>query len=198
MKKLILNTWKSKNTVFDINELSQFIEHSSESSLRLKISNYTKKWYIEKIYRWIYSIPNIQINPFELVNKIYSPSYISFFSALYHHWIIFQANPSEIDLAYKKSQHVQLKNLNLTIKLRFLKQDILLNTEWLVIKDTYTIASPERAFLDTIYLYKNIYFDNIDALDITKIKELIPIYKKNKMMTKRVSLYFPNINLWMQ
>jgi len=198
MKKLILNTWKSKNTVFNVNELSQFIEHSSEASLRIKISNYAKKWYIEKIYRWIYSLPNIEVNPFELANKIYSPSYISFFSALYHHSIIFQANPKEIDLAYKKSQLIQLKDLDLIIKLRFLKKDILLNTEWLIIKDWYTIASPERAFLDTIYLYKNIYFDNIDSLNINKIKDLIPIYKKDKMMIKRVSQYFPNINLWMQ
>lgn len=198
MKNLILNIWKSKNTVFSVNELSQFIEHSSESSLRVKISNYAKKWYIEKVYRWIYSLANIDINPFELANKIYSPSYISFFSALYHHWIIFQANPKEIDLVYKKSQLVQLKDLDLTIRLRFLKQDILLNTEWLIIKDWYTIASPERAFLDTIYLYKDIYFDNIDSLNTDKIKDLIPIYKKDKMMTKRVLQYFPNLYLWMQ
>lgn len=198
MINFILNIWDSKNTVFTINELSQIIPHNSDKTLRLKISNYKKRWYIEKIVRWIYSIPNIKINLFELVNKIYSPSYISFFSALYHHWIIFQANPSQIDLAYKKSQVVKLINLWLEIKLRCLKQDILLNPEWLVFKDTYTIASAERAFLDTIYLYKNIYFDNIDILNIEKIKELLPIYKKDKMMKDRVLKYFPNLYLWMQ
>jgi hypothetical protein len=198
MKNFTLNTWNSKNTVFTINELSQIIPHSSDKTLRLKISNYKKRWYIEKITRWIYSIPNIKINSFELANKIYSPSYISFFSALYHHGIIFQANPSQIDLAYKKSQIVKLKNLWLEIKLRCLKEDILLNPEWLLIQDTYTIASPERAFLDTIYLYKNIYFDNIDWLNLDKIKELFPLYKKDKMMKNRILKYFPNINLWMQ
>lgn len=198
MKKLILNVWTSKNTIFSVNELSQFIEHSSEASLRTKISNYAKKWYIEKVYRWLYSLPNTAIHPFELANKIYSPSYISFFSALYHYSIIFQANPKEIDLAYKKSQSVEIKNLDIIVRLRSLKQDILLNTEWLIVQNWYTIAGPERAFLDTVYTYKGLYFDNLDALDITKIKHLMPIYKKDAMMTRRVREYFPHLDIWMQ
>ncbi len=197
MKNFTLNIWVTKNTVFSVNELSQIITNTSDNSLRQKITNYVKNWYIEKIYRWIYSIPNMKVNLFELSNKIYSPSYISFFSALYHYWIIFQVNPSEIDIAYKKSQSIKIENLWINIHLRCLKQDILLNPEWLIINDTYTIASPERAFLDTIYLYNNIYFDNIEPLDTNKIIELIPIYKKDAMMKKRVIKYFPNLNLWM-
>lgn len=197
MKNFTLNIWNKKNTVFDVNDLSQIIEHTSDQSLRQKIFNYTKRWYIEKIHRWIYKIPNKEVNPFELANKIYSPSYISFFSAMYHYWLIFQANPSQIDLAYKKSQLVKFNNLDFSIYLRNLKEDILLNNQWLIFKDTYTIASKERAFLDTIYLFSNIYIDNIDILDTQKIIELLPLYRKNKMMKSRVLKYFPNINLWM-
>lgn len=198
MKNFILNIWESKNTIFTVNELSNLIIHGSDISLRQKISYYTKKWYLKKITRWLYSLVNKKIDSFELVNKIYSPSYISFFSALYHHWIIFQAIPNQIFLAYKKSQIVNIKELNLEIHLKNLKQDILLNPKWLIINNAYTIASPERAFLDTIYLYNNIYFDNIDNLNINKIKELIPIYKREKMMLNRIKKYFPKIKLWMQ
>ena len=197
MKNVILNVWNSKSTVFTVNELANYIEHSSDSSLRLKISNYTKRWYIEKIARWLYALPNKEINSFELANKKYSPSYISFFSALYHHGIIFQPNPWKIYLAYKKSEIKKLEKLELEIHLKCLKQNILLNKEGLIFTDTFTIASPERAFLDTIYIIKDIYFDNIDILSIKKIKNLLPIYGRNKMMLGRVKKYFPNIKLWM-
>ena len=199
MKNMTLNIGMSKNTVFTINELSQLIPHSSDSSLRLKISNYAKNGYIEKVVKWIYALPKKQINTFELANKIYSPSYISFFSALYQHGIIFQPTPWQVFLAYKKSDTKILKELSLEIHLKNLKKDILFNTQWLIFKETYTIASPERAFLDTVYLDKDIYFDNIDALDVKKIKSLLTIYKRDKMMIERVKKYFPNIEkIWMQ
>lgn len=191
MKNLILNVWNSKSSVFTINELSNFIEYSSDIAFRSKISNYTKRWYLEKIARWIYSLPNKVINPFELANKIYSPSYISFFSALYSYWIVFQNPSTQIYLAYKKSTIKKIEKLWLEINLKCLKENILLNNEWLIIKDNYTIASPERAFLDTIYLYKNIYFDNLDSLDLDKIRKLIYIYWKDKMMKNRIKNYFP-------
>ncbi len=193
MKNIILNVWDSKNTVFTVNELSNIIEYSSDSSLRSKITHYTKRGYIERIAKWLYVLPNREVNIFELVNKIYSPSYISFFTALYHYWIIFQANPSNIFLAYKKSGTKKIEKLNLEISFKNLKQDILLNTDWLIFNWNYTIASPERAFLDTIYLYSNIYIDNLDLLKIWKIRELIPIYKRDNIMNQRVKKYFPNI-----
>ena len=193
MKNFILNVWESKSTVFTVNELANFIEYSSDSSLRLKISNYTKRWYVEKVGRWLYALPNKEINIFELANKIYSPSYISFFSALYHYGIIFQATPNEVFLAYKKSETKKLKNLKLEIHLKCLKESILLNDKWLTFTENYTIASPERAFLDSIYIYNNIYFDNLDILDIEKMTKIIPIYWKNTMMLNRIEKYFPNI-----
>lgn len=198
MKNIILNVWNSKSTVFTVNELANYIEHSSDSSLRLKISNYAKRWYIEKVTRWLYALPNKEINSFEFANKIYSPSYISFFTALYHHGIIFQPSPQQIYLAYKKSEIKKLEKIWLSIHLKCLKQNILLNREGLIITDTYTIASPERAFLDTIYIINDIYIDNIDKLSIQKIKNLLPIYGRDKMMYERVKKHFPNIKLWMQ
>ncbi|MDP2395974.1 MAG: hypothetical protein Q8M44_03685, partial [bacterium] len=59
-----------------------------------------------------------------LVNKIYSPSYISFFSALYHYSIIFQYD-TDVYLAYMKSD--SRKILDFEIKLKTLKNEILLN-----------------------------------------------------------------------
>jgi len=45
--------------------------------------------------------------------------------------------------------------------LRKIKNTILTNSLGLEKKDNYFIASRERAFLDTVYLNKNYYFDNM-------------------------------------
>ncbi len=55
--------------------------------------------------------------------------------------------------------------------------------------DTYSIASPERAFLDILYRTKQYHFDNLEPLDWVKVYELLPIYGENKSMRKRVDMY---------
>ena len=43
------------------------------------------------------------------------------------------------------------------------------------------MATPERAFLDVMYLNADYYFDNLRALDYKKVKELLPIYNNGRM-----------------
>ena len=59
---------------------------------------------------------------FELANKMYSPSYISFFSSLYFHRVIFQYQ-EDVYLAYRKTDIRRLDGFN--IILRALKDDLL-------------------------------------------------------------------------
>lgn len=47
------------------------------------------------------------------------------------------------------------------------------------------IATPERAFLDTLYLNSSYYFDNIHSLNEQMIHELLPMYN-SKTLTQRV------------
>lgn len=193
MKKELQKMLSWGQTVFSVNMLTKYLNEADDISLRKKISYYMKVWYLKRPTRGLYSISWTEINSKELANKMFSPSYISFETALYYHWIIFQVHPNQVDLAYKKSDTRELQELNLTIKLRCLKTDILLSPEWLIYQENYTIAVPERAFLDMIYLNKDYYFDNLEALDIQKIRELLFIYRRDKLMTQRVQSYFPNI-----
>ena len=55
-------------------------------------------------------------------------------------------------------------------------------------KGNYFIASRERAFLDTVYLNKNYYFDNLSSLDWDRCFEILYIYE-NKAMEKRLNSY---------
>lgn len=183
---ILFQLLSSKNTIFTFDELLSIFWSTNTQTFKNKLSYYIKKWILERVTRWIYSLKNKEINKFELTNKIYSPSYISFFSALYHHWIIFQYE-NDVYLAYKKSD--TRKILDFDIKLKCVKKDILLNPTGIINNGIYSLAWPERAFLDTIYIYWDIHFDNISKLDYQTLLELLPIYK-NANLEKKVKTYF--------
>lgn len=183
---IILQLSQSKSTVFTFDELKHIFWKTNNQVFKNKLSYYVKSWILERITRWIYNLKWKEINKFELANKIYSPSYISFFTALYHHSIIFQYE-DDIYLAYKKSDTKKILDFN--IRLKNLKKSILLNPSWIINNWFYSIASAERAFLDTVYLYWDIYFDNLERLDYTKILELLEIYK-SKSLEKKIKSYF--------
>lgn len=55
-----------------------------------------------------------------------------------------------------------------------------INFSWIFIyKDNVNIASPERAFLDTLYLDSNYYYDNPSSLNKQKALSLLPIYNSD-------------------
>lgn len=182
----ILQLYNSKNTVFTFDELKAIFWIQNTQVFKNKLQFLKSKWILYSPTKWIYCLKDTQINKFELANKIYSPSYISFFSALYHHWIIFQYQ-NDVYLAYKKTDSKQI--LDFEIKLKTLKKEILLNPDWIINNGMYSIASPERAFLDTIYLFWDIHFDNISKLDYEKVIKLLPIYN-NPTLEQKAKSYF--------
>jgi len=70
-----------------------------------------------------------------------------------------------------------------------IKDTILTNNAGVEDKNNYSVATKERAFLDTIYLNKDYHFDNLSSLDWDKIFEILLIYD-NKRMTKNVKEYY--------
>jgi len=182
----IIELYNSKNTVFTFDELKSIFWITNIQVLKNKLQTLKSKNIFISPTKWIYLLKYKQINKFELANKIYSPSYISFFSALYHHSIIFQYQ-NDVYLAYKKTDSKKI--LDFEIKLKTLKKEILLNPDWIINNWIYSIASPERAFLDTIYLFSDIHFDNISKLDKEKVIKLLPIYT-SKTLEKKAKSYF--------
>ncbi len=80
------------------------------------------------------------------------------------------------------------------IVLKKLKDDLLFNPEWIEVKNNYSIASKERAFLDTLYIFWETYFDNLDDIDFEKVKELMKIYNSRKLE----NLVLTYTKKWMQ
>ena len=57
--------------------------------------------------------------------------------------------------------------------------------------DNINMASPERAFLDLLYLNKDFYFDNTQSLDKQLIARILPGYRSARL-EKKVGNIFKN------
>jgi hypothetical protein len=71
-----------------------------------------------------------------------------------------------------------------------LSSAIINNQKGIEIKDNYRIATPERAFLDIIYLHRKYEFNNLYEIDWKKVEEILPIYDANIRMKKDIKRLF--------
>ena len=78
-----------------------------------------------------------------------------------------------------------------TYSYRRIKGDIIINTIGIIRKDNVNIATPERAFLDMLYLNKDYYFDNLNPLNRLLISQILPVYQ-SAALEKRVTKIIKN------
>ena len=182
MNKKFLALSASKSTVFSYNDLAYFF-WSDKEKLISKVSYYAKKGYLYKIKRWLYAL-NKNYNILELATKIQKASYISLETALKIHGINFQYD-SVIHVIWYKTEERSIDWH--IISFRVIKKEVRKNFEWIVSKDWYVIADKYRAILDTLYLYKNFFFDNLDDISWEKLKIEAKIYN-SKSLEKKVAL----------
>lgn len=184
MDNLIAKLYRTPKTVLMVRDIALIWQETNPTNLKAKIAYYVKRGVLLRLVRGVYARDK-NYNPRELATSIYTPSYISFETALRDAGIIFQ-HYDTIFMAgpWPKTMKVD----NHTITFRRLKDELLFNPIGTTFKDNYAIAGPERAFLDTIYLFPGYHFDNLSSLDWEKCFELAPIYK-NKEMIKRLHKY---------
>jgi len=183
-KNFILKLYQQPQTVFSFTDLTLLFPQKSPKSLQNKIHYATKTNKLQNLRRGIYAKPNFQL--FELANKIYTPSYISFETVLLKEDIVFQTYQT-IFLASYLTRTVSVDQQSFSFKK--LKSSLLSNPQGLTLMPGYTIATKERAFLDAVYLYGDYHFDNLRPLDWNLINQLTPIYQ-NKAFNKRVKKYY--------
>ncbi|MCD6149412.1 hypothetical protein J7J13_01335 [bacterium] len=184
MDNSILKLHGSLKTVFTSKELALIWGETSPNKLKTKIYYYTKKGYLFRLWRGVYA-KTMEYNSRELATSLYSPSYISFETVLRDAGMIFQ-HYETIFVAAPWSKNLQIgKN---KFAFRRLKKSVLYNPAGVINKDNFSIALPERAFLDTIYLLGDYYFDNLDSLDWKKCFEMAEIYQ-SKQLVKHLRIY---------
>lgn len=176
---------RSPNTVFTFKEIFLLSGETNSKLLKSRLNYYVKRGALYSIRRGIYA-KNKNYNKFELATKIYTPSYISFETVLASSGIIFQKY-TQIFVASYQTKEIEADGKKYSFKK--IKDNILTNSLGIENKDDCSIASKERSFLDTLYLNKDYYFDNLSVLDWEKIKLILPIYGGNKRMQRKVNEY---------
>ena len=181
---IVFSLYKKPQTVFTLQEIALLFPEIPYGNLKKRMSYFVKSGSIKKLSRGIYA--KDQFDALELANKIYTPSYISLETVLQKAGVTFQYYESIFAVSYL-SRTVEAGGY--TIEYRRLKKDILLNKSGIEEQENVVIASPERAFLDAVYLYKDYHFDNLSPLNWDKIMELRNLYN-NREFAKRVQEYY--------
>lgn len=187
MDNLIAKIYQSPKTVLTNKDLALIWGETNKNNLKAKIAYYVKKGDLLKLTRGVFA-KDKNYDPKELAASLYSPSYISFETVLREAGIIFQ----HYDAIFAAGPWTKTATINNNIFIfRKLKDEILYNPSGIATENNYSVASPERAFLDMIYLFPNYYFDNLKNIGWEKCFELVKIYS-NQQMAKRLNKYFKN------
>ena len=181
--QLLIELHKQPQTVFSLKEISLLMPELEYNNLSNQVLYLAKQRAIKRLARGIYA--KDEYSPSELANKLYTPSYISLETVFLSAGITFQYYERIFSVSYL-TRTVEVDGH--TLQYHQMSKNILLEKRGLVERDNITIASPERAFLDALYLYKNYHFDNLGGLDWDKVFELVDIYK-SKAMRKRADEY---------
>jgi len=180
---IILTLYSKPQTVFTLDEISLYFPNIIYENLRSRVRYFTNVGKLKRLRQGVYA--KEKYDPLELANKLYSPSYISLETVLTKGGVVFQYYERIFAVSYL-TREVIVENI--TIQYRQIKKDVLVNTEGIELKEGYSIASLERAFLDALFIYKNYHFDNLGALNWKKILELQFLYH-SKAFEKRVENY---------
>lgn len=184
---LIAKLYQSPKTVLTAKDIALIWEETNTAKLLSKIKYYAKRGSLIRLTRGVFA-KDKNYNPKELATSIYTPSYISFETVLREAGIIFQHH----DSIFVAGPYPTTKKIDgNTIVFRKLKDSVLYNALGVKSEKNYSIATPERAFLDTIYLSPKFYFDNLRSINWEQCFELVKIYD-NKQLIKRVAQYQKN------
>ena len=132
------------------------------------------KGLILRIAKGYYALSQ-QYNIYELANRMVTPSYVSFQSALAYAGISFQVR-NQIECAARVN--ARKKRGAILYVYYVLKDDLFFNLDGIRIKEGLSVASPERAILDSLYLGFLPDIDDSSKINATALKRLCSLYPK--------------------
>lgn len=177
---LILSVFSDTRTVFSLNDVAMLVGESDFKRMNERLNYYVRKGKLLRPRKGIYVKPNY--NPEELACLLYTPSYISLEYVLQKAGVVFQYDERITAVSYL-SRNVDIEGR--TYAYRKMKGEILIVTQGINQIGNVNIATPERAFLDILYLNATYHFDNLNPLDKKLITKLLPAYN-SKILTARV------------
>lgn len=169
---------------------------------RRRLNEWQDKGYIRKIIRGYYIFTDLQINEnilFEIANRIYSPSYISFEMALSYYHLIPESVYCVTSASTRKTYRFQTPIGQFSY--RTIKPDLFFGYNLVNYSNRrFKIASPEKAILDYFYINSDIRDETdfislrinrnsfIEQIDVGKIHKFLEKFSQ-KTLAKRISSF---------
>jgi len=176
----IFKIFSDKRTVFTLQEIGMLADEPDFVGLKQKIHYFVKRGKLRNLRRGIYAKKNY--SPEELACRIFTPSYISLEYVLQKSGSVFQYS-SQITCISYLSREISVDGFSL--RYRKVKNDILYNTSGITREDNgINIAVPERAFLDYLYLNRQIYLDSGHSLKEVTVYKLLPVYNSEQLLKR--------------
>ncbi|MDP3043070.1 MAG: hypothetical protein Q8N21_01575 [bacterium] len=162
---------ESKKTVFRAKDLQSLWQENSRNTV-IAAKRMVAKNLILKLAKGYYAL-NDEYNIYELANLIISPSYVSFNSALFFWGVCFQVSNT--------AQSVSLLNYQKEVggriyKYQAMKKTLFFNLEGVDSKNNISVASPERALLDSFYFGFAANIDDWEKINKTYLNKLARSY----------------------
>ena len=171
----------SSRSVFNIQSLRIMTECKNSQKLTQSLHYYVKEGKICNPRRGIYT--KATYNEQEMACSLFRPAYISLEYVLQRAGVVFQYDDAITCVSYL-NRIVEIDDK--TYQFRIINPELWIGMEGIRQDDNILSATPERAFLDMVYLSAgNCYFDNLHPLNKTKVKQLLPLYQ-SKVLTERV------------
>ena len=177
----------SQRTVFTLQALMMLTECSDTKKLTKSLHYYAQSGKILNPRKGIYA--KLKYDEQEMACSLFRPSYISLEYVLGRTGVVFQWDDTITSVSYL-SREVEVDGK--AYRFRIINPEIWVGMEGVEQRGSVAIASPEKAFLDTVYLSAgNCYFDNLRPLSMKKTNELLPFYN-SPTLNKRVKEMFDN------
>ncbi|MFO7789632.1 MAG: hypothetical protein R6V32_03600 [Bacteroidales bacterium] len=177
---IIMAIYQNNRSVFRLRDIAMLTGETSFESINKKLNLLVQKGKLLNPRKGIYVKKDY--NKEELACNIFSPAYISLEYVLQKAGVIFQYNPAITIVSYLSRTLAIDGSLYV---FRKIKNPVLVNTSGIQRLDNHiNIATPERAFLDVLYLSPAYFFDNLNPLDVDSIFSLLPLYNSKELTTR--------------
>ena len=176
---------RSDKTVFSSKDIALVWHDPGTSATRVRLHYYIKKGDLYRIRKGLYA-KSRNYNRLELATRIFTPSYVSFETVLAREGLIFQYYEQVFVASYLTREIIVDGQI---YSYRKIKGGVLTDPIGIEHVSETSIATKERAFLDTLYLNADYQFDNLRSLIWERVFEILPIYNNQRMAKKVNSLY---------
>ncbi len=174
---LIFTLFQDNRTVFRLKDIAMLTGETDFLSLNKRINYQVSKGRLNNPRKGIYTKPDY--NPEELACSLYTPSYISLEYVLQKAGVIFQYDTRITALSYL-NRKVEIGGQ--VINYRKMKGELLINTEGILRQSNHVnIATPERAFVDILYLNGDIWLDHTKSLNKNLVTKIVSTFQSARL-----------------